>query len=601
MGKYLIIWMVLCLPLMGWGQEAKPGKQEKADSLQSIQAASAAIDLLVKERAMRIQDSIEQASLKSQIEQAVSAQTRRMLERELARKQEADSLRSLAIKEQIERNKHDAIGYPVVVAADTVRVVYAPFGVLTASERAENYEKKIKEIAGVFIPSIDSLVIRPDELNIEVLFKERVMCTVTQADAMWVDKDQMQLAGEIAAATRSAIVKYQDMTSVSTILKQIGLSVLVIAGCILVVYFINRVFRRKVRRFMLSRIGTWFNGWHIRDYEFLPAKRQVRFVIFIMRTFRVVLSLLVLYITLPLLFSIFPFTKRLADTLFGWIIQPVKFIFWAVVDYIPNLFVIIVIWFTVKYVMRGIKYIMNEIGEGRLKINGFYPDWAGATYNIIRFLIYAFGFVMMFPYLPGSDSEIFKGVSVFVGIIFSLGSSSAISNVVAGMVITYMRPFKVGDHVKIVDTTGDVLEKTPFVTRIKTHNKEVVTIPNSTILAASVINYSTSAAEKGIIFHVSVTIGYDVPWRKVHQMMIEAALRSDYILKDPAPFVLQTSLDDFYVSYQLCTYSRHPGKQAGIYSQLNQNIQDVFFENNIEIMSPHYRAERDGSAPAIPR
>lgn len=280
--------------------------------------------------------------------------------------------------------------------------------------------------------------------------------------------------------------------------------------------------------------------------------------------------------------------------------HPVEFIFRAVVDYIPNLFVILVIWFAMKYVLRGLKYIMGEIAAGKLKINGFYSDWADATYNIIRFLLYAFSFVMMFPYLPGSDSEIFKGVSVFVGIIFSLGSSSAIGNIVAGMVITYMRPFKVGDHVKIGEMTGDILEKTPFVTRMKTHKREVITIPNSTILAASVVNYSTSAAEQGIIFHVTITIGYDVPWRKVHQMMIEAALRSKYILKEPTPFVLQTSLDDFYVSYQLCAYSKNPEKQAGIYSQLNQNIQDVFFENNVEIMSPHYRAERDGSSIAIP-
>jgi small-conductance mechanosensitive channel len=271
---------------------------------------------------------------------------------------------------------------------------------------------------------------------------------------------------------------------------------------------------------------------------------------------RLLLSLIVLYLTLPLLFSIFPFTLRLANTLFAWIMHPVKFIFSSVVAYIPNLFVILVIWFTLRYIVRGVKYLMNEIGEGKLRINGFYPDWAGATYNIIRFLLYAFGFVMMFPYLPGSDSDIFKGVSVFVGIIFSLGSSSAIGNIVAGMVITYMRPFKVGDHIKIGETTGDVLEKTPFVTRVKTHSKEVVTIPNSTILAASVVNYSTSAADKGVIFHVTITIGYDVPWRQVHQMMIQAAERSNYVQRDPAPFVLQTSLDDFYISYKLCVHSK---------------------------------------------
>ena len=206
----------------------------------------------------------------------------------------------------------------------------------------------------------------------------------------------------------------------------------------------------------------------------------------------------------------------------------------------------------------------------------------------------------MFPYLPGSDSNIFKGVSVFVGVIFSLGSTSAISNVVAGLVLTYMRPFKIGDHIKIADTLGNVIEKTPFVIRVKTKNNEIVTIPNSTVLSTSVINYTTTAQDQGIIFNVSITIGYDVPWRKVHQMMIEAALRSDYIVKEPKPYVLQTSLDDFYVSYQLCAFSQTPDKQAVIYSELNQNIQDVFAENDVEIMSPHYKAIRNGNASTIP-
>ena len=220
---------------------------------------------------------------------------------------------------------------------------------------------------------------------------------------------------------------------------------------------------------------------------------------------------------------------------------------------------------------------------------------------IITMILYAFTFVLIFNYLPYSDSTVFQGVSVFVGLLFSLGSSSAIGNIVAGFVITYMRPFKVGDHINIGNVTGDVVEKSPIVTRIRTHKQEIVTIPNSTILSASVTNYSISAIEsQGIIFHVSITIGYDVPWRKVHAMMIQAALRSDYILRKPAPFVLQTSLDDFYVSYQLCAYSKHPQKQATIYSLLNQNIQDVFAENHVEIMSPHYRAERDGNESTIP-
>lgn len=598
MRRIFLVFLFVCVVQTGcvFAQQLK----QQSDSLQSVKAAETAVDLLVEQKLFRMQDSLAEESLKLQIESTASLEKRRVLERVLVQKQMEDSLRMVEMKEKIARSKDKAIGYPAMFAGDTIRVIYAPFGPLAASDRVENFEKKLKDVSGVFIRSMDSIIVRKDESNMEVIYKEMVLCTVTPADAMWVDSDQKVLAQQIAQTTREAVVKYQDMTSLSTILKQIGLSILVIVGCVFIVLFINRVYRKRVVRFMLSKIGKWFNGWKLREYEILSAKQQVRFLLFSLRMMRLLLSLIVLYLTLPLLFSIFPFTLRLANTLFAWIMHPVKFIFSSVVAYIPNLFVILVIWFTLKYVVRGVKYIMNEVGEGKLRINGFYPDWAGATYNIIRFLLYAFGFVMMFPYLPGSGSDIFKGVSVFVGIIFSLGSSSAIGNIVAGMVITYMRPFKIGDHIKIGETTGDVLEKTPFVTRIKTHSKEVVTIPNSTVLAASVVNYSTSAADKGVIFHVTITIGYDVPWRQVHQMMIQAATQSQYVLADPAPFVLQTSLDDFYVSYKLCAYSKHPDKQATIYSQLNQNIQDVFSENHVEIMSPHYRAERDGNATTIP-
>ena len=222
------------------------------------------------------------------------------------------------------------------------------------------------------------------------------------------------------------------------------------------------------------------------------------------------------------------------------------------------------------------------------------------TYSIVKFLLYAFMFVLIFPYLPGSDSNIFKGVSVFIGVLFSLGSSSAIANMVAGLVITYMRPFKIGDRIKIGDVTGDVVEKTLLVTRIRTIKNEVITIPNSSVLNGNTTNYSSEAIEKGLIIHTTVTIGYDVPWKDMHQALIDAALRTNLILDEPKPFVLQTSLEDFYVSYQINAYTREAGKQALIYSNLHQNIQDVCNERGIEILSPHYRAARDGNMTTIP-
>ena len=222
------------------------------------------------------------------------------------------------------------------------------------------------------------------------------------------------------------------------------------------------------------------------------------------------------------------------------------------------------------------------------------------TFSIVRFLLLAFMFVLIFPYMPGSDSNIFRGVSIFVGVLFSLGSSSSIANMIAGIVITYMRPFKIGDKIKIGEMTGVVIEKTLLVTRLRTVDLEEITIPNSAILTGNTINYSTNSRNEGLVVHTTVSIGYDVPWKEVHQAMIDAVLLIPEVQKLPLPFVLQTSLDDFYVSYQINAHVKEISRLPVIYSAMHQNIQDIFNQRGIEIMSPHYRVMRDGSATTIP-
>jgi small-conductance mechanosensitive channel len=310
--------------------------------------------------------------------------------------------------------------------------------------------------------------------------------------------------------------------------------------------------------------------------------------------------LVLLYFYLPLVFSFFPWTRGLATTLFGYIVSPLKVVWLAFVSYLPNVFFIGVILFVTHYIIKFIRLIFTEIGKGTITFPGFYRDWAGPTYKIIRFLVIAFAIVVILPYLPGSGSDAFKGVSVFFGVLFSLGSASSIANIVAGVVLTYMRAFDVGDRVKIADTIGDVVEKTLLATRIRTIKNVDITIPNAMVLGSHIINFSSSAQNRGLILHTGVTIGYDVPWKKVHELLINVARSTQNILAEPAPFVLQTSLDDFYVSYELNAYTDKPNIMAKIYSELHQNIQDKFNEAGIEIMSPHYSAMRDGNMTTIP-
>jgi small-conductance mechanosensitive channel len=277
--------------------------------------------------------------------------------------------------------------------------------------------------------------------------------------------------------------------------------------------------------------------------------------------------------------------------LFGYILNPLRDIIVGAVNYIPNLFKIIIIVFITRYVQRGIKFLANHVGSGRLVIPGFYADWAMPTMKILQVLLWAFMVAIIYPYQPGSDSRAFQGVSVFVGIIFSLGSSTAIGNLVAGLVITYMRPFKIGDRVQIKDITGFVVEKTMMVVRLRTHKNEYVTFPNTMILGSNIINYNTSCDEdeEGLIIFAEITFGYATPWQTVHDILINAALATDHVQKIPKPFVLQTKLDDYYACYQINCYTKEVGKVPLIYTMLYENIQNGFREAGIDMTAAHYR------------
>jgi len=272
----------------------------------------------------------------------------------------------------------------------------------------------------------------------------------------------------------------------------------------------------------------------------------------------------------------------------------------AIWSYIPNLVIVFVILMVARYLVRLDNFVFAEIQEGRLTLGGFYPDWGAPTGKLVRLLILSATAVVIFPYLPGSNSPAFRGISVFLGVLLSLGSTSAVSHGVAGTILTYMRSFSVGDFVRIGDTVGEVVERNLLVTRICTQKKEIVTIPNGSVLGGVVMNYSAEARKSGVIFYTRVSIGYNSPWKKVHQLLINAALSTKDVLKDPQPFVLQSSLDDFYVSYELNAFTAVPENMQIIYSDLHQNIQDQFNDAGIEINSPHFTSLRDGNRIAIP-
>lgn len=511
-----------------------------------------------------------------------------------------DSLKREKLKVEIDSMRSLIKGVPLVIDEDTLFYIYAKRGGIPPSTRVINAEIILKKLGKKYTLEPDSVYVANTDILSDIMYKSDVILTITDLDALWENTNRKALAEKWRNDIVNELKILKSQHSLLKLFERIGLFILVIVIQVLLCTFISRMYR-KLKRHILEAKQTKLKPVKIKDYELLNQDRMAHILVLAFNVLRYGIIALLLTFTIPILFAIFPATKPLAMKIFSYMWNPVKIVFSNVFDYLPNLVMIAVIYISIRFLVKMVKFFMDEIESKRLTISGFYPDWAQPTYHILRFLLYAFMVAMVYPYLPGSDSRVFQGISVFVGIIVSLGSSTVIANIVAGMVITYMRPFKLGDRVKLNDVVGDVIEKSPFVTRIRTPKNELVTIPNSFIISSHSVNMSASARDFGLIIHTTVTIGYDVPWRQVHQLLIDAALATPGIEKDPSPFVLETGLNDWYPAYQINAYITDASRQPRILSALMQNIQDTFNKAGVEIMSPTYIATRDGNQVTIPK
>ena len=550
----------------------------------------------------RIADSTNRTELEKQI---LDLKTTDKLKKDILQKQllelnHKDAKRLAEKKARIDSLRSIVKSFPVYGPLnDTLLYIYSNLGSFSAQERAEAITQRIKKLSSNFHFIPDSLKIVEAETTIDLVFGETIIMSISENDYIWNNSTKLEFAKKCHDTICDSVLKYKSEISFKTLAKEFGLALIVLIVLGTLISYLKKFFKWTAAKIQIQEEKR-IKGVRIKNYTLYDAKRQVEALLTVNTFMKWFFILLLVYVTLPILFGIFPWTKNFADTLLNYILDPLKNIAIGLWNYFPKLITVIVIVVIFRYVLKGIGFIKDEIEKGILNIPGFYTDWANPTYQIIRILVIAFMLVVIFPYLPGSDSKVFQGVSVFLGVIFTFGSSGSLSNIIAGLVLTYMRLFKIGDRVKIGEIVGDVIEKSLLVTRIRTIKNEIISIPNSTVMSSHTINYSSDTVDNGLILHTTVTIGYDVPWKDMHQALIDAAGRTDLLLKEPKPFVLQTSLDDFYVSYQINAYTKEANKQATIYSQLHQNIQDCCNEMGIEILSPHYRAARDGNMTTIP-
>lgn len=571
------------------------------DSVQDI-SMNRYSNRLFKLEQQRIIDSMKRIQLEIRLESLQSRDTskRQDLEKQLNELNGRDSLRVAAKRQEIDKLRHSVKGQAVTgLFKDTLFYIYTKQGSFSAAERAKIITGRIKTLGDNMLFNADSLKVVSTDETTDLLYLQDALLSISQNDALWNTTTKDSLANTYRNKIVNEIKRYKQETSVVTLAKEIGLALLVLCIMGLFIFIAGRIFG-VIKRKIISQKDTRIKGIKVKSYELFNAERQVNALLFLNTVIKWIFIIILIYISLPILFGIFPWTQNFSETLLGYILKPVKRAAFSIWNYMPKLITIVLLVIVFRYILKFANFLKDEIEHGKLKINGFYPDWANPTYQILRVLILAFLLVLIFPYLPGSSSPIFQGVSVFLGFLFTFGSVGSLSNIIAGIVLTYMRLFKINDRVKIGDAVGDVIEKSLLVTRIRTIKNEIVSIPNSTVMNSHTINYSIESRNKGLIMHTTVTFGYDIDRNLAEAVLLEAAGRTELLLTDPAPFVLQTGFEDFYVSYQINAYTKKAARQAYIYSELNKNIMDCCYEHGIEMLSSHYSSIRDGNDMAMP-
>ncbi len=486
----------------------------------------------------------------------------------------------------------------VVFMNDTLFTLTQYSGAFSPEERAEFIRKRLDGIAEDYTEATDSFKIVKANKSFLIKFKNTVIMSVTPQDAKAAGVPLNQLAERYRLIMQKSFFDNISIQSKHSLIIKIGLTLLTLIGLILLFYLVYRLFK-----WVDVRIVAYENKINRKRksvFRYLMPKGKQDVFLLITSIIKYFLYFLILILYLPLLFRFIPWSKGIVNEFYGYLTDPINYIVHGFLNFLPDLFFIVIIFLTARYIIRVLSTIEEEYENDKIKIKGFHKDWAKPTLNILKVVIYAFALIFMFPFIPGSNSAAFKGVSIFFGVLLSLGSTSAISNIVAGIVITYMRPFKLGDRVRIGDTIGDVVEKSMLVTKIRTLKNEDVTIPNATIINTHLWNYSRNAKDLGIILYTSITIGYNVPWEKVNKLLVKAAKQTSLIQRTPPPFVLQKSLDNYSIEYELNAYTKQAAKMPLIYSELHRNILEVFNNANIEILSPKYVASRDGNKSTIP-
>jgi len=465
-----------------------------------------------------------------------------------------------------------------------------------AKERAERVLSNIKRLADDNSLSTDSIKTKEYEDRISLTINGKNLIGIYDIDAANEGITKDVLAFLIKERITKAVVNYRLERDPKRLLMNSVRAIVVTAILLILLFILLKLFKR-FNLFIEAKLKYTIEGLESKSLKLIRAHQLWYVLRGIINLIKIIGIIILFQIYLTFVLSLYPWTAPFAGRVVSFIVEPLSQFGLSILAFLPDLGFLIIIILVTRYLLKLTKLFFNGIAQGTLSILNFEKEWAIPTYRIVRILIVIFSVVIAYPYIPGSGSDAFKGITVLLGLMISLGSSSVIGNLIAGYSLIYRRSFIIGDMVKINENIGTVVDMKMFVTRLRSLKNEEIVIPNSNIVGGTVINYSSLSKNNGLILHTTVGIGYETPWRQVEQMLLMAAERTEDLLKNPQPFVLQKNLGDFAVNYELNVYCDNPAKMMSFYTELHKNILDVFNEYNVQIMTPAY--ERDPEVPKV--
>jgi small-conductance mechanosensitive channel len=490
---------------------------------------------------------------------------------------------------------------PIYLGGATLFEIRDPVGYPTLDARAASIQTRLLDAARDETLALDRIEAERMNYGARMMLGERLLFYVTRHDVAPGDTSAaITVAESLVPAVRSGIERERSRFR-PLYLARSGLIALAILAAFAFLARLALRLGRRASAFAASRAAGLLGRTPVRSIGLLDPSR-LKGAIERLGDLIVAAALLVVgYVVLSLVFSLFPWTQGWSHRLAEFAIAGLRTAWNATAAALPRFAAIAAILYIANHVIGFVGSILDAAGRGNVVLPGLHPELAKPTKQLVRVFLWAGTIAIIYPLVPGSDTVAFRGVSVLLGAVVSLGSTGLIQDLLAGLVLIYSRSYRVGERIGTSDAVGVVVSLGLVTTRLRTIKNEEVTISNSQVLRSSATNYSRLAKEgSGLILHTSVTIGYDSPWRTVHRLLIEAALATEGIEAEPAPFVLQRSLGDFYIEYEINATTRDANRAAVLYGLLHQNIQDSFQRGGVEIMSPHYRSLRDGNASTIP-